>query len=54
MTIPDIKQFPIRVKLNSKYTTADILLIVSEIAPALKPHITETNVAQFVDGLKRK
>jgi hypothetical protein len=37
-----------------KYTTADILLIVSEIAPALKLHITETNVAQFVDGLKRK
>jgi hypothetical protein len=37
-----------------KYTTADILLIVSEIAPMLNPHITETNVAQFVDGLKRK
>lgn len=37
-----------------KYSINDILLIVSEIAPDLKPHITESNVNQFIEGLKRK
>lgn len=32
----------------------DILLIVSKNTPHLKPHITETNVEQFIEGLKRK
>jgi hypothetical protein len=37
-----------------KYSTEDILIIISEVAPHLKAHITETNVQQFIDGLKRK
>jgi uncharacterized protein YkuJ len=37
-----------------KYSVEDILMIVSEIAPGLKPHITEINVDQFIEGLKRK
>jgi hypothetical protein len=37
-----------------KYSIEDILLIVKEIAPGLKPHITESNVQQFIDGLKVK
>jgi hypothetical protein len=37
-----------------RYSIEDILLIVKEIAPGLKPHITESNVQQFIDGLKRK